>query len=226
MYFFRKFYEMTKLRLIFSVEEDTLVNAQSYIDKDLLNSIAMILANLRNSDKEILLVTAGAIASGIEQLKLKSQPKSLSEKQAIAAIGQVELIKRYQNLFDEYTQMVAQVLVSRDIVDNPKQQKNARNTFRKLVSLGIIPIINENDTISTADIEEENNYFLTATIANIIGTHAIICINKDLSFSVLTKKSKQVIHCANKEELFALCDHLSVDDLHKLSFKYPVVMPV
>lgn len=217
---------MTKLRLIFSVEEDALVNTQRYINKELLNSIAMILTNLRNSDKEILLVTAGAIASGIEQLKLQSQPKSLSEKQAIAAIGQVELIKRYQNLFDEYTQMVAQVLLARDIIHNPKQQKNARNTFRKLVSLGIIPIINENDTVSTADIEVENNYFLTATVANIVDAHAVICINKDVSFTVLVKGNTVPQHCANKEELFALCENLKVDDLKKGAFRYPDEFPV
>jgi glutamate 5-kinase len=221
LYFSEKFYDMKKLRLIFSVEEETLVNTQSYIDKDLLNSIAMILTNLRNSNKEILLVTAGAIASGIEQLKLPVPPKSLSEKQAIAAIGQVELIKRYQNLFDEYTQMVAQVLVARDIINNPKQQKNARNTFRKLVSLGIIPIINENDTISTADIEEENNYFLTATVANIVEAHAIISINKNLSFNILLRGKAQSTHCANKDELFAFCEKLKVEDLQKRSFKYP-----
>jgi len=217
---------MTKLRLIFSVEEEALVNEDLYINKDLLNSIAMILTNLRNSDKEILLVTAGAIVSGIEQLKLQSQPKSLSEKQAIAAIGQVELIKRYQNLFDEYTQMVAQVLLARDIIRNPKQQKNARNTFRKLVSLGIIPIINENDTISTADIEEENNYFLTATVANIIDADAVIRINKDLSFSVLVKGNVQCVFCANKEELFALCESLKVEELRKGAWRYPDEFPV
>ncbi|MDR2962115.1 MAG: hypothetical protein LBU90_00515 [Bacteroidales bacterium] len=217
---------MTKLRLIFSVEEDALVHTRSsYINKHLLNSIAMILTNLRNSDKEILLVTAGAIASGIEQLQLTSKPKSLSEKQAIAAIGQVELIKRYQNLFDEYTQMVAQVLLARDIIHNPKQQKNARNTFGKLVSLGIIPIINENDTISTADIEAENNYFLTATVANIVGAHAVICINKDLSFNVLIKGNKRYEHCKNKEELFALCDTLNAETLQKRKFEYPDEFP-
>ncbi|MDR1761371.1 MAG: hypothetical protein LBR55_02865 [Bacteroidales bacterium] len=217
---------MTKLRLVFSVEEEALTNSQKYIDKELLNSIAMILTNLRNSDKDILLVTAGAIASGIEQLQLKAQPKSLSEKQAIAAIGQVELIKRYQNLFDEYTQMVAQVLLARDIIGNKKQQKNARNTFKKLFLLGIIPIVNENDTISTADIEAEDNYLLTTTVANIIDAHAVICIQKDLSFNILIKGYERSTHCANKEELFQLCETIKIDNFKKCSFLYPQEFPI
>jgi glutamate 5-kinase len=216
---------MTKLRLVFDVEEETLVNSSYIIDKKLLNNIAMFLSNLRNSDREVILVTAGAIASGIERLHLSGYPPTLAEKQAVAAIGQVELIKRYQNIFDEYTQMIAQVLLARDIINNPKQQKNAKNTFRKLLSLGIIPIINENDTISTADIEQENNYILTATVASITNAHALIVINKDFSFKVLCKGNNFYYAIASKEDLLHFLSKLDITSLHKKKFSYPTIFP-
>ena len=100
--------------------------------------------------------------------------------------------------------MIAQVLLARDIINNPKQQFNAKNTFKKLLSLGIIPVINENDTISTADIELENNYMLTVTVANIISAHALIQINKDLSFNVLFKGDSFSYYCKDKDMLFKM----------------------
>jgi len=216
---------MTKLRLVFDVEEETLVDRKYLVKKDMLNSIAMILTNLKNSDKEVILVTAGAIASGIERLKLQEYPHNLIEKQALAAIGQVELIKRYQNIFDEYTQMVAQVLLARDIIDNPKQQKNAKNTFQKLLSLGVIPIINENDTISTADIEQENNYILTVTVATNVNAHALVVINQDLTFKVLCKGDDFYYFIKNKEELFHFLNSFDYNSRTRQKFSYPAVFP-
>lgn len=217
---------MTKLRLVFDVEEETLVDRKYLIKKDMLNSIAMILTNLKNSDKEVILVTAGAIASGIDRLKLQEYPHNLIEKQALAAIGQVELIKRYQNIFDEYTQMVAQVLLARDIIDNPKQQKNAKNTFQKLLSLGVIPIINENDTISTADIEQENNYILTVTVATNVNAHALVVINQDLSFKVLCKGDDFYYSINNKEDLFHFLNSFDYTSRTRQKFSYPAKFPI
>lgn len=216
---------MTKLRLVFNVEERTLVNDAFVMQKSMLNHIAMVLSNIRNGENDIILVTAGAIASGIEQVGLKKYPTSLSDKQALAAIGQVELIKRYQNIFDEYTQMVAQVLLARDIINNPKQQFNAKNTFKKLLSSGIIPVINENDTISTADIELENNYMLTVTVANIISAHAMIQINKDLSFNVLLKGTDFYYHCSDKDALFKFIRELCESDMGLKQKPYPAELP-
>lgn len=215
---------MTKLRLVFNVEESTLINEKYIIQKDMLNHIAMVLSNIRNSESDVILVTAGAIASGIEQMELTSYPTLLRDKQALAAIGQVELIKRYQNIFDEYTQMIAQVLLARDIIETPKQQFNAKNTFKKLLSLGIIPVINENDTISTADIELENNYMLTVTVANIISAHALIQINKDMSFNVLCRGNEFYYRCADKDELFKFVREYNEKTSEK-NFHYPVVFP-
>lgn len=215
---------MTKLRLVFNVEEETLIDEKYFVQKTMMNHIAMVLSNIRNSENDVILVTAGAIASGIKQVKHGGYPKTLSGKQAMAAIGQVELIKSYQNIFDEYTQMIAQVLLARDIFNNPKQQFNAKNTFKKLLSLGIIPVINENDTISTADIELENNYMLTATVANIISANALIQINKDLSFNVLIKGNNFSYKCKDKDALFKMIREF--DTLKTTGHKhYPEIFP-
>lgn len=217
---------MTKLRLVFNVEEGTLVNEKYIVQRDILNHIAMVLSNIRNSESDVILVTAGAIASGLELTQKTSYPKALSDKQALAAIGQVELIKHYQNIFDEYTQMIAQVLLARDILNNATQQFNAKNTFKKLLSLGIIPVINENDTISTADIEQEDNYMLTVTVANIISAHALIQINKDLSFNVLIAGNDFCYHCKDKDALFRFLRKMSAQKISpKRNAKYSSVFP-
>lgn len=216
---------MRNLRIVFNVEEEILVDSSFHIKKEMLNSIAMILSNLRNSDKHVILVTAGAIASGIEKLQLHQYPQTLAEKQAIAAIGQVELIKRYQNIFDEYTQMVAQVLLARNMVTEKKQRYNATNTFKKLLSLGIIPIINENDTISTEDIVEENNYILTQTVSDIINADALVIIEKDMSFKVLCKGDSVYYPIATKEDLFHLFDTMPFPKNDTIKSQYPSKFP-
>ena len=167
---------MTKLRLVFNVEEETLIDDKFFIQKGMLNHIAMVLSNVRNSENDVVLITA-------------------------------------------------QVLMARDIINNPKQQFNAKNTFKKLLSLGIIPVINENDTISTADIEVENNYMLTVTVANILSAHALVQINKDLSFNVLCKGEEFSYYCKDKDVLFKLLRELQKTSKVKRGFQYPSVFP-
>jgi glutamate 5-kinase len=216
---------MKKLRLVFNVEEEILIDSSHRIQKDMLNAIAMILSNFRNSDRHIILVTAGAIASGMEKLQVAEYPQSLAEKQAFAAIGQVELIKRYQNIFDEYTQMVAQVLLARNMVTEKKQRFNATNTFKKLLSLGIIPIINENDTISAEDIVEENNYILTKTVCDIVNADALIIIEKDLSFRLLCKGNTVYYPLETKEKLIQCIDSYNFNPRSRQKAVYPEVFP-
>lgn len=216
---------MKKLRIVFNIEEEVLINESYHVKKEMLNAIAMILTNFKNSEKHIILVTAGAIASGIEKLELDHYPQSLTEKQAVAAIGQVELIKRYQNVFDEYTQMVAQVLLARNMVTEKKQRYNATNTFKKLLSLGIIPIINENDTISTEDIVEENNYLLTQTVCDIVNADALIIIENDLSFRVLCKGNSYYYPIETKEALFNFLDNYNFKETFRKKASYPKSFP-
>jgi len=189
------------LIIVFDADEEPLLkDGQNKLNNEALDSIAMVLSYFRNQEMQTLLVTAGSIIAGIEKLNRHDYPKCLVEKQAVAAIGQVELIKRYQNIFDEYNHTIGQVLLARNITEIAKHRKNAKNTFAELFSLGIIPVINENDTVSTEDIEQETNFPLTATVANIVEADLIVRLNKDFSFDVITPSSKKTVF--SKEDLF------------------------
>jgi len=119
-------------------------------------------------------VTSGAIVLGAEKLKLPGIPDSQLEMQAIAAVGQAELIRWYQHFFNDYNQIVAQVLLTSDIIHFPDRVKNTRNTFNTLKEMNIIPIINENDAVSTADIEYDDNYPLALIVAKIARADYIV----------------------------------------------------
>lgn len=189
--------------VVFDTDEQPLIAHGEYkLNTEVLDSVAMILSNLRNQEIQVILVTAGSILAGLEKIGRADYPTQLTEKQAIAAIGQVDLIKRYQNIFDEYNHTIAQVLLARNITEIQKHRKNARNTFDELFNLGIIPVINENDTVSTEDIEQETNFPLTATVANIVEADVIIRVNSNKTFEVVrTGFPTEVIE--TKEELFS-----------------------
>lgn len=201
------------LKIVFEVEEEQLVTVDKKINRTTLDLIAMILTNFMNSQKQVILVSAGAIAAGVEKLGLKEYPQTLFEKQAIAAIGQVELIRRYQNIFDMYNQMIGQVLIDRSILMNPKRQINAKNTFEKLLKLNVIPIINENDVTSIDDIEEEDNYPLTAIVANIAKAHILIQLNDDFTFNVIEQSKKQIKIINDKNDLFTYIENFAFETL-------------
>jgi glutamate 5-kinase len=202
-------------KIVFEVEEEQLVTVDKKINRNTMDMIAMILTNFMNSQKQVIIVTSGAIAAGVEKLGLLEYPQTLFEKQAVAAIGQVELIRRYQNIFDMYNQMIGQVLIDRSILKNTKRQTNAKNTFEKLLSLNVIPIINENDVTSTDDIVEEDNYPLTAIVANIAKAHILIQLNDDLSFNVIEQAKKQIKVIKDKNELFTFIDNYCFETFHQ-----------
>lgn len=192
---------MRDIRIVFEVEETPLLHDMQ-LNRQMIDTIGMILTTLRNSEMRIFLVSAGAIAAGIDLLKLKEYPQLLIEKQALSAIGQVKLIKKYQNVFDEYNQVVAQVLLDRNILQSPTRAQNAKNTFEKLLKMNVIPIINENDPVSTQDIEQEDNYPLTESVATIVNANAIVSIEADGTFRAVERNAKKVILVKTKEDLF------------------------
>ena len=153
-------------RIVVRIEISTLSNSNGKFNHQKMDRLAMVLSNLNNSGKQVIVVSSGAIALGIDKMKLKKQPKAYEEMQAIAAIGQAELIRFYQHYFDQYNQIVAQVLLIGDIMDNPTRVKNTQNTFDTLLDMNIIPIVNENDAVSLTDIELNDNYTLALQVAN------------------------------------------------------------
>jgi glutamate 5-kinase len=129
--------------------------------------------------------------------------------QALAAVGQAELIRSYQRSFDEYGQIVAQVLVTSDITDYPQRVENTRNTFDMLLSMNIIPIVNENDPVSTTDIELDDNYPLALKIANITGADIIVIKSQENgNYGIVQGNEKQVIPVENEISLQERIDAL------------------
>jgi glutamate 5-kinase len=160
--------------IVVRIEISTMLNRDGKINRRKMDKLAMVITNLNNSGKQLLVVSSGAIILGSEKLKLQNLPESQLEMQAAAAVGQAELIKSYQHHFDDYNQIVAQVLLTSDIVKYPQRVENTRNTFNTLLEMGIIPIINENDIVSTADIEIDDNYPLALIVAEIVQADFIV----------------------------------------------------
>ncbi|NBC82510.1 MAG: glutamate 5-kinase [Bacteroidetes bacterium] len=187
-------------RIVVRIEIETLFDEQGRLSHTKMDRLAMILSNLHNGGKEILLVSSGAIALGSEKLGIPVQNNSMSLMQAAAAIGQAELIKVYQKYFDEYHQTVAQVLITNRVMDNPVRMNNAKNTFNTLLGMGIIPIINENDVVSTHDIELDDNYPLALNVASLAGANVILIKTAEIEKYLVVEKGKEKAQLINSEE--------------------------
>ena len=135
------------------------------------------LCDLKNMGKDVILVSSGAIAVGRQTIGFHHRPKSVAEKQACAAIGQAQLMMIYQKLFAEYNQVASQVLMTKNTMVDNLNRRNAQNTFEELLKLGSIPIVNENDTIATYEIEFGDNDTLSAVVAALIGADLLILLS-------------------------------------------------
>jgi glutamate 5-kinase len=158
---------MCSSRIVVRIEISTLSDSDGKFNHRKMDRLAMVLSNLNNSGKQVIVVSSGAIALGADKMGLTQQPATYAEMQAIAAIGQAELIRFYQHYFDQYNQIVAQVLLTEDVIENPERVGNAQNTFSNLLEMNIIPIVNENDTVTLTDIELDDNYQLALQVARI-----------------------------------------------------------
>lgn len=165
---------MGKETIVIRVEISTMLGQNGKLSRRKMDRLAMVITNLHNSGKQVLVVSSGAIVLGAEKLKMQNLPDTQLDMQATAAVGQAELIRWYQRSFDEYNQIIAQVLLTSDIIDYPQRVDNTRNTFNTLLEMSIIPIINENDPVSTADIEFDDNYPLALMVAKIVQADFIV----------------------------------------------------
>jgi len=166
-----------KRKIVVKVGTSSLTYANGRLNFQRIERLAMIISNIRNSGRQICLVTSGAIAVGSGRMGLDEKPATIALKQAMAAIGQAELMKIYQKFFDEYDQMIAQVLLTKDVMINPVRKKNARNTLNTLLDMNIVPIINENDTVATDEIEFGDNDTLSAYVAALIQADLLIILS-------------------------------------------------
>lgn len=167
----------TKKRIVVKVGSSSLIHGETgRPDLDRIEKLVRVLADIRNQDKDIVLVSSGAIAVGKSALGYK-ELHSLQEKQAFAAIGQSKLIMLYQRLFAEYGQTAAQVLMTKNTMTDNVNRYNARNTFNELFLLKAIPIVNENDTVTTYEIEFGDNDTLSALVAALIDADLLILLS-------------------------------------------------
>lgn len=142
-----------------------------------IEKLVRILCDLRGEGRDVILVSSGAIAAGRQALGSQARPVSISEKQAYAAVGQARLMMVYQKLFSEYNHVTAQVLLTKNTMINDISRYNAQNTFDELMNLGVIPIVNENDTVSTHEIQFGDNDRLSAIVAALIGADLLILLS-------------------------------------------------
>ncbi len=166
-------------RIVIKVGTSTLTYENGKVNLRRVEQLCKVLCDLQNQGRDIILVSSGAIGVGVGKMGLPQKPSSTPEKQALAAIGQCELMFMYDKLFGEYNHMVAQVLLTRDAVDSKHRKENVLNTFNTLLSMGIIPIVNENDTVAIDELEGHNfgdNDMLSAIVAKLVGADALIIL--------------------------------------------------
>lgn len=167
-----------KKRIVVKIGSSSLQHPETGdLDYIKLDVLARELCNMRNQGKDVVLVSSGAIAVGRKAVGVSDKEQSIAVKQACAAIGQAKLMMTYQKIFSEYNQVTAQVLMTKDTITNNLNRFNAHNTFSELLQLGVIPIVNENDTISTFEIKFGDNDTLSAIVAALIDADLLILLS-------------------------------------------------
>lgn len=166
-----------KNRIVIKIGSSSLIHEETGgVDFRKLEKLVRIICDLKNQNKDVVLVSSGAIGVGFQALGLKNKPKTLSLKQACAAVGQGQLMMMYQKLFMEYNHLAAQVLLTFDAITDEIRRRNAENTLNELLQQGVIPVINENDTVATDEIEFGDNDTLSAIVAHLIKADLVILL--------------------------------------------------
>lgn len=166
------------MRIVVKVGTSTLAHPTGRLNIQRMEKLCKVLSDLKNMGHEIILVSSGAIAMGFGKLNLSERPKDVPTKQASAAVGQCELMYIYDKLFTEYNHTVAQLLITApDIEEGGVRKQNFHNTLARLLELGALPVINENDTISTEEFGIGDNDTLSAIVAVTIQADLLILLS-------------------------------------------------
>ncbi len=162
--------------IVIKIGSSTLTTKQGKLDLPNLTRLVSETAALIKQKCRVVIVTSGSVVTGSEKLKLKEKPKSLPEKQAAAAVGQSILMRQYEKAFEAYGLTVAQILLTRDTIENRERYINARNTFSTLLAEEVVPIVNENDTVAVEEIKVGDNDNLSALVASLIGADLLVLL--------------------------------------------------
>lgn len=171
-----------KNRIVVKVGTSTLTNEIGKSDLRAFDKLACVLSDIQNKGYEVILVSSGAIAVGANKLKLKSKPESMRMKQAAAAVGQCSIMYLYDKFFNDYDKTTAQILLNAEDIEQEEKKENLTNTFNTLLELGIIPIVNENDSVSYTEIESEERLFgdndmLSAVVAVLCKANKLVILS-------------------------------------------------
>lgn len=164
-------------RIVVKVGTSSLTHKTGKLNLFQLEKIVRAIADLYNQGKQVILVTSGAVGAGVGKLGLNAKPKTIPEKQAAAAIGQGVLLHMYEKIFGEYGLTVGQVLLTRDDLSDRKRYLNARNTLLALLRFGVIPIVNENDTVAVEEIRLGDNDTLSALVSGLVDAELLILLS-------------------------------------------------
>ncbi|MEI3199529.1 MAG: glutamate 5-kinase [Lachnospiraceae bacterium] len=167
-----------KKRIVVKIGSSSLTHKETgALNMSKLEVLVRELTDLHNMGKEVVLVSSGAIAVGRQALGFSERPAKTEEKQACASVGQARLMMIYQKLFSEYNQLCSQILMTKSTIVNNLNRHNAFNTFQELLKMGVIPIVNENDTVSTYEIHFGDNDTLSAIVASLVEADLLILLS-------------------------------------------------
>jgi len=163
-------------RIVVKVGSSILASVEKGLHYEVFSRLTKEISDLKHQGYEVVLVSSGAIAAGMEKLGYRTRPRDITQKQATAAVGQTRLMNIYESYFSRYQQMIAQVLLTRDDLSHRRRFLNARNTLLALLEIGIIPVINENDTVAVDEIKFGDNDNLSALITNLVGADLLVIL--------------------------------------------------
>ena len=182
------------MRIVIKLGTSTLAHKTGRLNIRRVEELCKVISDLKNAGNEIIMVSSGAIGMGVGKLSLNEKPTDIPTKQAAAAVGQCELMYTYDKLFSEYNHTVAQILLTGDDIDHQDRKQNFVNTMLRLLELGAIPIINENDSIATNEIVIGDNDTLGAIVATVIEADLLIILSDiDGLFTADPHKCKDAI---------------------------------
>ncbi len=169
-------------RLVIKVGTSTLTNETGKSNLRSFDRIACVLSDIHNMDYELILVSSGAIAIGTNKLRMKKHPSAMRTKQAAAAVGQCGIMSLYDKFFGDYDKTIAQILLNAEDIEQKEKKENLINTFDTLLDMGVIPIVNENDSVSYTEIESEDRLFgdndmLSAAVAVLCRAKRLIILS-------------------------------------------------
>ena len=165
------------MRIVVKIGTSTLAHPTGHLNIRRVEHLCKVLSDIKNAGHEVILVSSGAIGMGVGKLGLRQRPTDIPSKQAAAAVGQCELMYTYDKLFSEYHHTVAQLLITGDDTKNEKRHENFTNTLNRLLELGALPIINENDTVATEEIVIGDNDTLAAIVAESIQADNLVLLS-------------------------------------------------